>query len=282
MMQAHHVPPPLPQMSGVNRFAQRHEVLKRPKNRLVAAYMDIVQFYQPKALLMEQVADNVKKDPVLRVEHAGGAALPAAHRHAVRRPPGRAAGGPPGCGTWASRLLSCCEGLQRVGTCRLAGPWLSWQQHVTTACGCSTCMRLCCCSGSAQSVTWPGLAWPDWPLLARACVLALACCHPPLGDAVTHHHPPSPTITFPDRHPRRCGCGSSCGAPSPGCGVQLPACPEPSHEMAVVNIHIPQAAAKCAVAAPPGKKLLAPVVMGDALGRPAGRGQPQHEGGAGV
>jgi hypothetical protein len=59
-------------MSGVNRFAQREEVLKKPKNRLVKAYMDIVQFFQPKALLMEQVGTVGLLARVLRLLQCSG------------------------------------------------------------------------------------------------------------------------------------------------------------------------------------------------------------------
>jgi hypothetical protein len=64
-------------MSGVNRFAQRNEVLKRPKNRLVKAYMDIVEFYQPKALLMEQVraAGTDATDATAAVQCSDGACV---------------------------------------------------------------------------------------------------------------------------------------------------------------------------------------------------------------
>lgn len=51
-----------------------------------------------------------------------------------------------------------------------------------------------------------------------------------------------------------------------GVGVQLPAFPEPQHEMIYCDIHIPQHAQRCAVKAPAGKKLFPSVLMGDALG----------------
>jgi site-specific DNA-cytosine methylase len=42
-------------MSGVNRYAARQEVLKSSKNQLVKAYMDIVEWFRPRIILMEQV-----------------------------------------------------------------------------------------------------------------------------------------------------------------------------------------------------------------------------------
>lgn len=43
-------------MSGLNRHAKQQEVLHDPKNRLVIAYMRLIEYLQPSFIFMEQVA----------------------------------------------------------------------------------------------------------------------------------------------------------------------------------------------------------------------------------
>lgn len=42
-------------MSGLNRHAKQQDVLGTPKNRLVASYFELMDFLEPKYILIEQV-----------------------------------------------------------------------------------------------------------------------------------------------------------------------------------------------------------------------------------
>ena len=43
------------QLSGLNRNAQRVNILADPKNRLIVTYYDIVRYFKPRWTLTEQV-----------------------------------------------------------------------------------------------------------------------------------------------------------------------------------------------------------------------------------
>jgi site-specific DNA-cytosine methylase len=55
----------LQDVSGLNRHAKQQDVLGTPKNRLVASYFELVDFLEPKFILVEQVR------PVNRCVRAG-------------------------------------------------------------------------------------------------------------------------------------------------------------------------------------------------------------------
>jgi DNA (cytosine-5)-methyltransferase 1 len=52
--------PPCQGASGFNRFRNKAEPLKDPRNRQMPVFMDIVNFLRPRFLLMENVVDILK------------------------------------------------------------------------------------------------------------------------------------------------------------------------------------------------------------------------------
>lgn len=54
--------PPCQGVSGLNRHAKHSDVLNDPKNRLLKAYFDLVEYFKPSYILMEQVQDIFKKE----------------------------------------------------------------------------------------------------------------------------------------------------------------------------------------------------------------------------
>lgn len=52
--------PPCQGISGFNRFRDKEDPLKDPKNHQLVVYMDIIAFLKPRHILMENVVDIVK------------------------------------------------------------------------------------------------------------------------------------------------------------------------------------------------------------------------------